>query len=147
MSSSYETLGVVLGAFPLILSALDHYKEAINGTAKSSSSFSQISSLETQVNVESVIFKNSCEELLSLVLEPADLERAFADLGGKVWQDPELESRMNEMLGSVSVHPVLMQECHAMISTLDEVMKELAKVGKHVEGLSQCSLYADTRRK
>ena|SRR5438045_9476826 len=125
--SGVEVAGVVLGAFPLLLSALEQYKSAVDAVRKSSSSV-QLRSLQEQIVVESEVFKNSCEHLLSAVLDPDKLAEALSDPIGALWRDPGVESNMKDVLGHS--YELFFVMCESMISAIGEVKRELDKVGK-----------------
>jgi len=106
--SGIEVIGLVLGAFPLAVSALEHYREACK-------TWSLLRNFETEwrktlndIKDEQVIFiLNLKVLLLPLVdddaLDETDLEALLADQHSNKWNDTDLEKAFKERLGDAYV--------------------------------------------
>ncbi|KAF2193527.1 hypothetical protein K469DRAFT_728735 [Zopfia rhizophila CBS 207.26] len=77
-----EVAGLVLGAFPLLIHALEHYHR---GTVV--------------LKYHQILFKGNIERFLPpLVVDDDELKDPMADSGLEAWEDAELEERLKERL-------------------------------------------------
>ena len=91
--SGVEVAGFVLAAFPLAISALEHYRE----TAETLGVFWKIRReykiWTHSLNICRLAFEQNLEEfLLPLIADDVELQQLIADPDGPEWKNPELET-------------------------------------------------------
>lgn len=120
--SGVEVAGLILGAFPLTISALEHYRE----TAETLGIFWKVNtrlylfhppsnllvligyyiqirrSYKTWIhglNICKLAFEQNLEEfLLPLIADEEELQQLIAEPHGPAWKNPELEKRLRQRL-------------------------------------------------
>jgi hypothetical protein len=97
--SGVEVAGFVLAAFPLAISALEHYRE----TAETLGVFWKIRReykiWTHSLNISKLAFEQNLEEfLLPLIADDDELQQLIADPDGPEWKNPELETRLRQRL-------------------------------------------------
>ena len=99
MVTGVETAGLVLAAFPLIISALEHYQEGFETLQDWWRFRSEFVAFTHSIGIQSVMFMENLEELLRPVVA-SDLEMTslLDDPGGAMWNHPSIERRLMERL-------------------------------------------------
>jgi hypothetical protein len=97
--SGLEVAGVVLGAFPLLISGIEHWREI----AKVGGFFWQIrkeyTKCQREVQFHQIIYKKNLEELLLPLVPDADeVAKLIADPGGHTWTNTALQERLEGRL-------------------------------------------------
>ena len=97
--SGIEIAGLVLGAFPLVIHALESYREG----AETMKDWLQVQQAYKKckhlVGCHRVVFENTLEELLLPLVENEDeLKELMDDPAGVAWEDADLEKRLRERL-------------------------------------------------
>ncbi|KAE8440783.1 hypothetical protein EG329_006583 [Mollisiaceae sp. DMI_Dod_QoI] len=97
--SGVEVAGFVLAAFPLAISALEHYRE----TAETLGIFWKIrreyKTWMHSLNICRLAFEQNLEEfLLPLIADDDELQQLIADPDGPGWKNSELETRLRQRL-------------------------------------------------
>lgn len=97
--SGIEIAGLVLGAFPLLIFALESYRESsevIGNWYRIQRPYRH--SVRT-IGIQEVQFERNLERfLLPLVVDDAEFKVLMEDPAGKGWEDPDLESRLRTRL-------------------------------------------------
>jgi hypothetical protein len=97
--SGVEIAGFVLAAFPLMISALEHYRkgaEVLEGWWMIKCEYRKC---KNNLNYHKVAFEENLEELLlPLIADEDKLQRLLNDPGGPEWKDPELEKLLKERM-------------------------------------------------
>jgi hypothetical protein len=97
--SGVEVASFVLAAFPLMISALEHYRksaEVLEGWWKIKREYRKC---KDNLNYHKVVFEENLEELLlPLIVDKDKLQRLLDDPGGPEWKDPELEKMLKERM-------------------------------------------------
>jgi hypothetical protein len=97
--SGVEVASFVLAAFPLMISALEHYRksaEVLEGWWKIKREYRKC---KDNLNYHKVAFEENLEELLlPLIVDEDKLQRLLDDPGGPEWKDPELEKMLKERM-------------------------------------------------
>jgi hypothetical protein len=97
--SGIEVAGLVLGAFPIILHALESYREGaevLKDWWKIDRAFKKC---RQDISYHRILFEGNIERfLLPLVVDDDELKVLMADPAGDGWEDPELETRLKERL-------------------------------------------------
>jgi hypothetical protein len=140
--SGVETAGVLLGVFPLVLSAIEKYNVAI-GAAKNSSSRRQLHLLRQQVRIQHTILENTTYQLLDGIVDDRARE-ALQDPSSALWRDPEIESALKNALGQA--YDAFLDLFQRMVPLLRNLMDEIDKVRSGNEDLFGDSWCADKRR-
>ena len=122
--SGLEIAGVVLGAMPLVIEALEFYAEGVR-TAKRFWRFtSEIRSTALQINTERGIFINTLEQLLTGIVEVEHMAEFLEEPGGRAWREAKIEVRLKDRLRSV--YGIYMQNVMGMEEALGRMMEKLA---------------------
>ena len=96
--SGAEAAGLVLGAIPLVVSALEHYVEGVDTITRWWRYKAELTSLANILYAENARFLLTCERLLRDIVSAHDLELLMADPGGPQWADVELENKLRQRL-------------------------------------------------
>jgi hypothetical protein len=97
--SGIEAAGFVLAAFPLAISALEHYRT----TAETLGVFWKIrreyKTWTHNLNICQLAFEQNLEQfLLPLIADEDELQRLISEPGSPEWQNPDLETRLRQRL-------------------------------------------------
>ena len=122
--SGIEIAGLVLGAFPLFISALEHYRE----TAEVFEDWWQIKKeykkCKNEIKVQELAFEGNLERfLLPLVVEDEEIEALIAEPGGSRWQDHEMEEKLKSRLPRS--YDLFLDTIHDIQDTMDKLGEEL----------------------
>ncbi|KAI4945161.1 hypothetical protein J4E91_008138 [Alternaria rosae] len=120
--SGLEVAGVILGAFPLLLSGIEHWRDV----AKVGDLYRHIrkhyKKCQRDVQFHEIIYKNNLRELLVPLTENAEeVAGLVADPGGQGWGDAALQKRLEGRLNE-SYH--LYQ---SIITEMNDVVKEFSR--------------------
>jgi hypothetical protein len=97
--SGVEAAGFVLAAFPLIMSALNHYQEGFESLQDWWRFRAEFVEFIHEIGTQSVLFSENLEELLRpIVLSDAEMDALLREPGGRAWNDPDLEARLQQRL-------------------------------------------------
>lgn len=98
--SGFEIVGVILGAYPLIIGALDAYKATRGGKGAVS--------LARNLKTEEIIFGEFVHHLLAPNVSGTELTRLTANASGVVpWSDARLQTDLRARLGNVKADNVI----------------------------------------
>ncbi|KAH7385868.1 hypothetical protein BKA66DRAFT_569191 [Pyrenochaeta sp. MPI-SDFR-AT-0127] len=122
--SGLEVAGVVLGALPLVISALEHYANGINTAKRFWRYKTEIRSLILQINTERGIFINTIEQLLTGIVRIEQMSDFVSNPGGKKWGEAGIESKLKERLRGV--YGIYLDNVTGMESSLHKIMDKLA---------------------
>jgi hypothetical protein len=122
--SGLEVAGVVLGALPLIISALEHYANGINTAKRFWSYKSHVRSLLCQINTERGIFVNTLDQLLTGIVRIDQMAYFIASVGGETWQEAGIEQKLKERLHDA--YHVYLENVKGMEEALQAIMEKLA---------------------
>ena len=97
--SGIELAGIVLGAFPLLISALEHYRESAEVLEDWWQIKKEYKKCKNEIKVQELAFENNLERfLLPLIVDDHDIAALIADPGGEKWKDPDLEFELKARL-------------------------------------------------
>lgn len=97
--SGVEVAGFLLAAFPLAISALEHYKDAAEPLGVFWKIRREYKTWMHNLNFCRLAFEQNLEEfLLPLIAGEDELQRLIADPGGPDWKNPELDERLRQRL-------------------------------------------------
>ena len=125
-----EAAGLVLGAIPLVVSALEHYVQGVDTIAKWWSYKRELTSLVRVLGAEHARFLGTCEKLLEGLVTPDELDSLVAHPGGPGWKDVELDRKLKSRLQrSYGVYLASIQEMKRAVKDLEDRL-ELNANGK-----------------
>ena len=97
--SGIEIAGLVLGAFPLLLAALDKYREGAEVLTDWWRIQRAYKRCKQDLEYHRILFEGNIERfLLPLVVDEDELKHLMADPAGKDWEDKTMEERLKERL-------------------------------------------------
>lgn len=120
--SGLEVAGVVLGAFPLLVSGIEHWRDV----AKIGGFFWRIRKEYTKclhdVQFHEIIYKKNLKELLLPLIPDADeVAKLIADPGGQRWTDVALQDRLESRLHeSYRLYYETIMEMNSVVQELKE---------------------------
>lgn len=122
--SGLEVAGVVLGALPLVISALEHYAKGIITAKRYWRYKTELKALMLQVNTESGIFVNTIEQLFTGIVRIEQMADFMASTGSGIWRQQDIEARLKDRLrGSYKIY---FDNVQGMESALRKMMEKLA---------------------
>lgn len=121
MATGFEIVGVVLACIPLAISALEHYEEGVSTIEKFFRYKREIRAIIESLTTEDVMFKNSCEQLLSDFLSPVELADMLQNPRGETWMQPHITVQLQARLGrSYDIYII-------HVGNMDSAVKKLIK--------------------
>ncbi|OCL04599.1 hypothetical protein AOQ84DRAFT_300565 [Glonium stellatum] len=97
--SGVEVAGFLLAAFPLLISALEHYREGAELLSDWWRIQRAYKKCKQDIEYHQILFESNVEEfLLPLVVNEAELQILMENPAGEGWEDPELEERLKQRL-------------------------------------------------
>tara|TARA_R110002003_G_scaffold284_2_gene18279 strand:- start:11134 stop:11562 length:429 start_codon:yes stop_codon:yes gene_type:complete len=97
--SGIEIAGLVLGAFPFLIRALETYREGAEVLKDWWQIERAYKKTHQDLQYHQLLFEGHVERLLlPLVVDEDELRALMADLAGKAWEDVELETRLQQRL-------------------------------------------------
>lgn len=124
MMSGLEVAGVVLGALPLVISALEHYAEGVSTARRYFRYKAELRSLTLSVNTERSIFVNTLEQLLTGIVHVEQMDLLLSDPSGQLWRAKDSELRLQERLGST--YDTYFENVKGMDAALQAMMLKMA---------------------
>jgi hypothetical protein len=122
--SGLEVAGVVLGAFPLLLSGIEHWRDV----AKVGGFFWRIraeyAKCRGNVQFHEILYKANLKELLiPLMLDSDEVAKLISEPGGQGWGDDSLQKRLSQRLHDS--YQIYLDTITEMNETVEEIKKEL----------------------
>ncbi|KAI1347835.1 hypothetical protein F5Y01DRAFT_233001 [Xylaria sp. FL0043] len=96
--SGFEIAGIVLGAVPLLISALEHYGDALSTLNKWRKYERELHSLVRNLDTERVKLQNVCEKLLVGIVPESQIEAMIKDPMGGLWKEEKIQARVQSRL-------------------------------------------------
>jgi hypothetical protein len=123
--SGFEIAGFLLGAFPLIISGLEHWRDV----ARVGGFFWRVRKEYTkclrEVQYHEILYKRNLNELLLPIVNDTDeVARLVSDPGGKGWSNKALQERLEGRLQES--YGLYMEIIREMNETAEELRKELS---------------------
>ncbi|KAI1365123.1 hypothetical protein F5Y08DRAFT_328246 [Xylaria arbuscula] len=117
--SGFEVVGIVLGAIPLLISALEHYERGVKTIQVFRRNAKVMHTLATALSTEQTILRNTCETLLSGIIDPRDMKPLLADPFGPMWQDPDTQALIERRLDHT------MKDFRVLIYSMRQAVEEM----------------------
>jgi hypothetical protein len=122
--SGLEIAGVLLGAFPLIISGLEHWRDVAKVGGFYWRVRKEYTKCRSDVEFHELVYKRNLKELLLPILSDTDeVNQLVSDPGGEQWTDNVLQTRLEERL--LDSYALYMGVINEMIQTAEELKKEL----------------------
>ena len=122
MLTGVETAGLVLAAFPLLISALEHYRDGFEPLKAWWEFRTEFLGFLHVLGVQSALFYGNLEELLRDVVDSdIEMDALLNDPLGTAWQKPGLENCLRERL------PRSYEWYRSTIGEMNQIMEELKK--------------------
>ena len=99
MITGVETAGLVLAAFPLLVSALEHYHEGFESLSDWWKFRTEFLAFIHVIGRQAILFDENLEELLSpIITSDAEMNVLLCDPTGPSWRDTKLEQKLKDRL-------------------------------------------------
>lgn len=120
--SGFEIAGVVLGAFPLVTTALEDYRAVARVVGLWWQIRQEYEKCAGEVRYHHLRYKRNLEQLLlPLVVEDDTIRGLLAQPGADLWRDPGIAQQLEIRLqGSYELYLEIMQQMARIIENLDE---------------------------
>ncbi len=97
--SGIEIVGLLLGAFPLLISALEHYRQSAEVLDDWWEIKTEYKKCKDEIKLQEINFEGNLERLLlPLIVDDDEIAALIAEPGGVKWKDPALEERLKGRL-------------------------------------------------
>ena len=125
--SGVEIVGIVLGALPLAISAVEHYHDGLDPLRDYLRYNSTLKSLRTRLRVQQDLFEGTLMRLLLGELSTSQAQALFSEVGhhvdGKQWNTPEIDEKLRNRLGGK--YENFMDVIREMEAAMRRLMKNL----------------------
>lgn len=102
--SGFEVAGIILGSIPLVISALEHYRDGASAIRRWSRYEIERRNLILRLETESIKMQNICAQLLRGIVWDLQIEDMIRNPFGTAWQEPTLQRQLQRRLhGSARV--------------------------------------------
>jgi hypothetical protein len=102
--SGIEVVGLLLGAVPLAISALEHYKEGIDVISDFRNYRSTLKSLKTKLSIQEELYRGTLQRLLLSELSLLEVHALFPEPGAEgsnaLWGTKDIEDKLRRKLGA-----------------------------------------------
>ncbi|MBE3048670.1 hypothetical protein IMZ48_40465 [Candidatus Bathyarchaeota archaeon] len=123
--SGLEVAGVVLGAFPLAIAALDRRRDLARRLNLWQAIRPEYFSCKTDLGFHrATLTSNLRQLLLPLVVDDTTINQLLADPGGEGWKDPSIDNLLRDRLGEK--YELYFEYIKGMEMVMHEVREELA---------------------
>ena len=131
MITGVETAGLVLAVFPLLISALEHYREGFEPLKDWWKFQTEFVAFIHVIGEQSLLFDENLEELLSpIISSDTEMDILLRNPMGSAWKDPQLETKLRARLPkSFEIYRDVILEMKACV---DKLQKKLAMQGGKV---------------
>jgi hypothetical protein len=133
--SGIEVAGLIFGAFPLIISAMEHGRTVVKVGRLHRRMREEYNNCRSDVKYYQMWYDRNLRTLLqSIVHEQDEVDRLLADPGGTLWREDQLQKLLEDRLqDSYSVYVNIMQRLNeTMVGLKDELCVDSASVQSHL---------------
>ncbi|KAK5626598.1 hypothetical protein RRF57_002313 [Xylaria bambusicola] len=96
--SGFELAGLILGAVPLLISALEHYGDGLSTLKRWRRYEHELRSLVRNLDTERVKLQNVCEKLLVGIVPESQIETMIKDPRGNLWREEKIQKKIQSRL-------------------------------------------------
>ncbi|KAH7119992.1 hypothetical protein B0J11DRAFT_535004 [Dendryphion nanum] len=123
--SGLEIAGVLLGSFPLIISGLEHFRDAAKVRGFFIHVRKEYDKCHSNVEYHEILYKRNLKELLlPIVKDVGEAARLVDDPGGVAWSSKDLEKHLKGRLNES--YDLYIRTIFEMNETIEELGKELS---------------------
>lgn len=127
MATGIEVAGLILGSFPLIVNALEHYGEGLEAMQDWARFRTDFNAFLNDFIRQQIFFRQHIEDLLSLVVDSDyDMGCMLDDPHDKRWKSPTLEQKLKMRLPGKREYESYMVTVSAIQTILDKIRKKLS---------------------
>jgi len=131
--SGLELAGAILGAFPLLLSGIEHWRDVATVHDLYRHIRKHYKKCQRDIQFHEIIYKNNLRELLVPLTESADeVARLVADPGGQGWGDKALQERLKGRLNDS--YELYLRIITEMNDVVEEFNREICFDKENVQG-------------
>lgn len=123
MATGIEVAGLVLGAIPLVLSALENYENFLDPTKSFFKYQGELSRATRQLANCYTSYEQSIQILLTPIADPQELQDMMENTGSELWKDNEIDEALQKRLGT---------SYRACIRTVREIEGAMMSIAKHL---------------
>jgi hypothetical protein len=124
MVTGVEIAGLVLGAMPLVIRALESYRKGLNPLLDYFHYNTTLTKLRIRLNIQHVLFEDHLKRLLLSESSPAEIEALFYDPNEPsriaLWGSKEVEQKLRKKLSQQQFKTFM-----DVLQEMDGVMKKL----------------------
>ncbi|EGP88203.1 uncharacterized protein MYCGRDRAFT_40054, partial [Zymoseptoria tritici IPO323] len=120
--SGVEVIGLVLGAIPLIISGLEHYKTCVKTIKSIKHTAVELGTVARNLRTEGLMFRNTLQILLSQCLDH-ETQKQLLDASADGWDQGNVRDALQQRLQTS--YELYMEHVHRVRSTLSEFMERL----------------------
>ena len=121
--SGFEVVGVLLGAIPLVISTLEHYRDGVRTISRWRKFDRELQSLIRNLETERVKLQNVCEKLLIGLVPPSRIEAMVGNPLGDLWLEKETQKKIQTLLWNS--WGVFRETVAAVNTAINEMVKRL----------------------
>jgi hypothetical protein len=146
--SGIEVAGLVLGAFPLLIYALESYHEGAEVVGDWWQIERAYIKCKQELKYHQLLFEGNIENLLlPLVVDDNELNQLMKNPAGKAWENPELEKKLQKRLPKAyDIFLELMVSINKLMESFKKVLgvnnprfqakvTEVRKLSMHIQAL------------
>ncbi|KAI1270286.1 hypothetical protein F5Y18DRAFT_9354 [Xylariaceae sp. FL1019] len=139
--SGIEVAGLVLGAIPLLIAALEHFQDGKSAVSTWRRHVRVVQSLTRNLRTEHGKMYNTCETLLGGIIAPVKIEPMLEQPFGPLWHDKDISARIERRLDHM--YNAFEETVQDMLCIIEELKRNL---GLHAEGQSDTSMGGAVKR-
>lgn len=122
--SGVEVAGLLLGAFPLLISALEHYRQGAEVLEDWWHIRKEYKKCKNEIKVQELAFEDNLERLLlPLIVDDDEIAALIAKPGDMKWKDTKLEDKLKRRLPKS--YDLFLDTIYDIKSTMDDLKEEL----------------------
>ncbi|OCK80067.1 hypothetical protein K432DRAFT_453695 [Lepidopterella palustris CBS 459.81] len=122
--SGFEVVGVLLGSFPLIISALEHWRESADVVENWFQIKQKYKKCRREMRIQEEFFRQNIEHyLLPLVVDEDELDVLISEPCGPRWKDPALEMRLRSRLPKA--YDLYLETIEELAAVMQKLKEEL----------------------
>lgn len=122
-----EVVGIVLGAAPLLISALEHYQDIAGPVVRFKNWRGELGTIITRLKTERISYGQNLEIMLLRTVGSDDLKRMIADPQSQLWRSDDFVEDMEIELGSAY------DQCMGLVRNIAATLETIA-VSLNIEG-------------
>lgn len=119
--SGFEVAGLILGALPILIPAIQHIRQGLS-TRKHDQ---QLQSLVRNLKTEQVKLQNVCERLLDGLVPPSQIQTMISHPLGDLWRDEEIARKIRARLWDRDSYDAFETTIRSIKDSVDDMVKKI----------------------